>query len=406
MTVPYVLPPGATALETIEQLGAYMAGRYQAVEAYLLERIAYRVRQDMTTDDLARRVRALQLLQAETAQALAEVRTEQTARAIIAVATEQGEAAAIEALGVGRALGIESTAPAVGPTGQPLPFATGLVQANAAASAQIGLELTTSLTAVNSRILRAVPDLYQQTVARFTGARLLGGTTGRELRTRTVAAFLQQGLTGFTDAAGRAWSIGGYTNMATRTATNRAWISAMQQRYTASGLNLVTIVRGVDSCKPCAEWSGKVLSTDGTVGTVTLRHATEDRDLQVTIAGTVDQARAAGWNHPNCRCTLAPVFPGLSLPANLSTYNPQAEADRDRLRYLERRVRTAKLSESVAKGLGDDVAAARYRRAVRAEQSRIREHVARTGQVRKPYREQIAYQVGKPLNLPKPDPLA
>lgn len=395
-------PAALTAQEIVDQLGAYLSAKYQAAESYLVGEIARRVAGDMTTDSQEQRLRSIRALREAAEQALAEVNGPEEARRIVDVATREGTAAAVEQLGFTQAATGASTAML---NGEPLPFAVGLTPQAATAAAQIGLELANALDDVRQRILRSTADAYQETIARFAGERALGVTTGRQSRTRAVADFLGQGLTGFTDRAGRNWRIGSYVEMASRTATNRAWISAHVARWQAAGISLVSIVRGVDSCQECATWSGRILSTDGTpAGTVTLEHATTGEPVTLTIAGTLDDARAGGWNHPNCRCTLAPVFPGLSLPADDSTYDPQQEKDRDRLRALERRVRDLKRREQVAAGLGDDVAAAAYRRQIRAAQGDIRDHVAATGQLRKPYREALSFADGAPGTLPDPTP--
>lgn len=398
-------PAALTAQEIVDQLGAYLAGRYQAAESYLVGEISRRVAADMNSDSPARRLEAIRALRTAAEEALAEIDGPAEARRIVDTATREGTAAAIEQLGFAQAATAGGNPPPM-LNGQALPFATGLTPSGAIAAAQIGLELSNALEDVRQRILRSTTDAYQETIARFAGERLLGVTTGRQSRTRAVADFLGQGLTGFTDRAGRNWRIGSYVEMASRTATNRAWISAHVTRWQGLGINLVSIVRGVDSCRPCAEWSGRILSTDGTpAGTVTLEHATTGDPVTLTIAGTLDDARAGGWNHPNCRCTLAPVFPGLSLPADDSTYDPDQERERERLRLLERRVRDAKRKEQVALGMGDDLAAAEFRREIRAGQGAIRDHVANTRQLRKPYREALSFADGGPGSLPDPTPM-
>jgi hypothetical protein len=378
-----------TGQEIVEQLGAWVGGTYTAAETELLEEIARRVRRDLRTVDVARRLDTIRELREAAARVFDRIDSDDLARRIVQTATLEGEAAAIEQLGFTNAART-GTAIATGADGL-LPFATGITPGSANAAAQIGFGLTSALDDVRARILRAVPDIYQRTIAQFAAERVLGVVTRRTTQTRAIAAFLSRGIPGFTDRAGRDWSIGAYTEMAARTATNRAWLSAHEQRWGAMGLHLVTIVRGLDSCQACAAWSGKILSTDGRRGVVETEHAVTGEPVTLVIAGTLADARAGGWNHPNCRCTLTPVFAGLSLPANASTYDPQKERDRDRLRSLERKVRAAKRQAAVAAALGDDVAAAYYRGVVRDLQAEIRAHVGATGQLRKPYREQLSW---------------
>ena len=41
----------------------------------------------------------------------------------------------------------------------------------------------------------------------------------------------------------------------------------------------------------------------------------EESAVTVNVAGTVEEARTAGWNHPNCRCRLVAYSPGAHGPA-------------------------------------------------------------------------------------------
>jgi hypothetical protein len=390
-----------TGQQIVDQLGEWLGGMYQDAETQLLAEIARRTARDMTTDALTDRAATIIALREAAERIMAGLNSEELARRVVDTAIREGETAAIEQLGLARAAA-GSTRPVMWQGGQ-IPFSTGITQSSALSAATLGLELTNALTDVNARILRAVPDIYQQAIARFVGPRLLGTETGRQLRTRALADWLAKGIPAFVDRAGRRWSPGAYVNMATRTATNRAWLDAHMNRWSGMGLELVTIIRGADSCQACAAWSGLILSTGGQTGTITAQHAISGEPITIEVRGTLASARAGGWNHPNCRCTLAPVFPGLSLPADESTYDPQAETDRERLRYLERRTRGFKQRAEIASGAGDDVAAAAFRRRAREEQARIREHIARTGQVRKPYREALGYSGNVP---PRPSPAA
>lgn len=403
--------PGAmTDLELIEFIGSYIAGQYMAVEAYLVEEIARRVSKELDTTSQMTRVAAIRELRAAADKALAELNTTRLAAAVINMAATEGEAAAVAYMNYAGVIGDRGLEDALDAEGQlivnpsssvPIGFATGITPSSAIASAQIAFELQSSFAQVNARILRSTVDAYQETIARYTGRRLLGGVTQKQSIRQAVASFLSQGLTGFEDRAGRRWSIGGYTEMASRTASHRAWTEATIARYQQAGFELVSIVRGSDSCKFCAAQSGKILSVSGQTGTVEMRHATTGEPITITIQGTLASARAAGWDHPNCRCRVVAVFPGLSLPIDDTTYDPQAEKDRERLRLLERRVRALKLEQSALEGVdGLPLEVQRVKRQIREAQANIREHVANTGQLRKPYREQLDFQQGTRAALP------
>ena len=123
-------------------------------------------------------------------------------------------------------------------------------------------------------------------------------------------------------------------------------------------------------------------------------HSFEDRSITVTIAGTLDDWRASGANHPNCTCRPVPYLPGFTIPTSAPGYDPEAHAARDRLRELERRERDAKRKQLIAETVGDTAKAAKYRRRVLDIQRETREHVRETGQTRRYERAQVRWADG------------
>jgi Phage minor capsid protein 2 len=138
------------------------------------------------------------------------------------------------------------------------------------------------------------------------------------------------GITGFTDAAGRNWDLATYVEMATRTAVSNMWDELQASAMVRSGIDLALIgthsTEG--SCPRCLPWLGQTISLTG---------ATEGYP-------TYDEARAAGFRHPNCRCYVLP----LGDHSAQDVTNPvaigqaaQAYKASQRQRALERRVRAA-----------------------------------------------------------------
>jgi len=139
-----------------------------------------------------------------------------------------------------------------------------------------------------------------------------------------------QGITGFTDKAGRNWDLTAYVEMATRTAVSNAWDDMQAKAMTRAGLDLIytytTSTEG--SCPLCIPWLGRVLSLTGrTAGYPTL-----------------DEARAAGFRHQNCRCSWIPQGTGPA-PGAVSPVSPEQPAAAykasQKQRALERAVRKA-----------------------------------------------------------------
>lgn len=389
--VAYAPDPRRTQTELadlLEQAGMFVAHSYQQVEADLIRLVARYVRRGIDAPlSLTDRLAAVQELRREADKVVARIHESDIAQRAVAVGAQEGEAAAVRQLGLLPTVAVSTPIPSTA------------VQA----SAQLAVSLTNSLTDMRARISRWAPDVYQRVISTYATGTLSGSVTLDASRKRAVQAFLSEGVTGFTDSAGRNWRIGSYAEMAGRTTVKRAWQDANIDRLLAPGtdIRLGTIIGGVAVCKFCAPWIGSVVSLDGTpAGSYRLQHATEDRFVQVTVKGSIDDARRAGWDHPACRCGCVGYMPGLQLPQGETTYDPQAEKDRDRLRALERRVRSWKRREAASL---DEIEAARARRKVREAQAAIRQHVTETGVMRDNRREQLAFSDG---DLPRVKPRA
>lgn len=387
-------PDQIPADDLIELLGAEVASRYAAAELTVTEQIAkraYRILdlQQAAADnkDLLAQQRALQDLAVARQQALAELRQVADREAkrlrdaglaeqVMSVAAKDGEAAAAARLKLASRL----------------PNKAGVVGSAAQAVGALTLDLHSRLEFLNARITRYPDDAYKQIISETSPRLMLGVETNVLNQRRAVQTFLTNGLDGFTDKAGRNWRIGSYAEMATRTATQRGWQDAGIWRMQQSGINLVTIMGGLDACSRCVPWFGLILSTDGSTGTIDLPHSTEDGMESITIQGTLEQARGAGWGHPNCRDTLQSFLPGLTIPQPQIEYDAGAADERQQQRYLERRIRSAKRKAAVS---GDDVTRARASRQVKDAQADMRQFLKDTGRNRSSYREQLHFSDGR-----------
>ncbi|WP_437582722.1 phage minor capsid protein [Paramicrobacterium sp. CJ85] len=381
------------AAELVEDLGAYLAGVYTDAETRMLEAAAKRaykilaLEQDLGNLSEVEHHRAMQRLEVERAQALRELRDtadqivkdiqdQKLAEWLVQVASSEGEAAAASVLAGTRYEAVRGTVP---------------VSAAHAVGAT-GISLQSRLEVLNQRILRYPHDVYQQTIADTAPFRMLGAETAVINQRRAVQSFLEQGITGFVDRADRRWTIGAYSEMAGRTATSRAWQDAGVHRMQQAGLNLVTIQGSFDACANCAAWIGKILSTNGVTGPVIMPHATQQGAVTVNVEGTLQDARNAGWNHPNCRDKVTAYLPGLSVPQQDFQYNPEAEKERAKQRELEREIRAAKRRQAVA---SDDIQRRKARREVLEAQKDMREFTKKTGRARRSYREQLHFADGR-----------
>lgn len=244
-------------------------------------------------------------------------------------------------------------------------------------------ETTGRVVGTHLRILRSTMDLYRSVVAQASGQILLGTQTRREVAQAALDTFAQRGVTGLIDRAGHGWDMSSYVDMAVRTSTSHAAVAAHVDRLQEAGQDLVIVSNAPQECSRCRPWEGKILSLSGSaVGT--------------EAVATLSEATGAGLFHPNCRHSTGLYQPGITKPL-IDTEDPQGDADRQKLRYLERQVRAEKRKQAVAL---DPVAARKAELRIRARQAQIREHVATTSAKRQPDRERLGR--GKP---PTPPPL-
>lgn len=140
----------------------------------------------------------------------------------------------------------------------------------------------------NSNILRKVDDAYREYMTE-SAAMLLAGTETRQQASQNMMNKLAaKGITTFTDKAGRTWDLGSYTEMAMRTASAHAALQGRIDTQASLGNDLMQISRIGTTCPICAPWQGVVISISG----------------KTPGYKTVDEARAAGVFHPNCRHTM------------------------------------------------------------------------------------------------------
>ena len=259
----------------------------------------------------------------------------------------------------------------------------------ALASALLVQDLHARFDDVTKRILRWPEDAYRDVIAQTTPGLLLGMDTGRQAQARAWRELRRRGVTGFVDSGGRRWNLATYVEMATRTASHRAFTDSNLATLGSFGIDLVTAVGGKGQCEACGRWVGQVMSQTGTgAQTLRLEHSIHDGVfVTVRVKGSVDDAIADGLLHPNCRHTLVGHFPGINNDTG-EPWTQEAEDAQAGLRALEVEVRKAKRDLAGALNADEEKAA---RRRVRDMQARIREHIKETGEPRRREREQLNY---------------
>ena len=235
---------------------------------------------------------------------------------------------------------------------------------------------------------RVLPQLlsaaYTEAVAAGAVEVLSGGNTRLQASQHVLDRLLSDGIRGFTDSAGRNWSLESYVEMATRTVTGQAAVQGHTDQLQKAGIDLVQVSDSPRECPLCRPWEGKVLSIGGAVGAVIAPNVRTGEVTTVKVAGSVADAKAAGLQHPNCTHRLVAYLPGATKLK--ATPNADGYEAKQRQREIERRIRSWKRREQLAL---TDEAAAGARRKVRQWQGALRQHVDANDLKRLRHREQI-----------------
>lgn len=195
-------------------------------------------------------------------------------------------------------------------------------------------EATHALSSARLLLLRAADDAFREVISRAVTADVAMGGDRVAAAQRALNEFADRGIGRFVDSAGRRWELESYAEMATRSAMMRAAVEGHIQTLSQSGVDLVIVSSGTESCPLCTPWEGKILSISGS----------DERYASVA------DALAAGLMHPNCTHTLDPWIPGLSEKPE---QEPAAEIERrykerQYQRYLECQVRKWRRREAAA----------------------------------------------------------
>lgn len=249
-------------------------------------------------------------------------------------------------------------------------------------------DLVSALDDVKRRITRLPDDVYKIiSPAASAGQVLGGGYTPAQAQAYAWRQYTRQGITGFTDKAGRNWTLSAYVEMSVRTATQRAYNDAHLQVMKAAGINYFTVSDDGHPCPLCFPWQGKVL-TDGF-----------DTDGRMIADASIAEAIVSGLFHPNCKHILTAVIPGITVLPTPREWSEQDALDyknTQKQRRLELEIRKAKRSfeYAIAPSAQQDA-----RADIRHAQANLRAFIDATGFLRQSRREQVDLANGH-LKLP------
>ena len=271
------------------------------------------------------------------------------------------------------------------------PETLGVPITNVRALEVIASDLHRVLADLPAIALRNALDSYQQIISTPAALNATGVLTRRKATQDALNGFAARGIDGFTDKAGRTWHIDTYAEMATRTGAAHSLRAAYEGELIARGEDLVLVTGNTYTCRLCAPWQDKVLSLTGLypAGTHRLPSAVGDGYVTVHVAGTMEEARAAGLHHPNCTHSEGLYLPGATViePGTMGIRDAETYDASQKQRALEREIRKQKRL-LVAAITGE--AESKARAAIRGYQAQIRELLAEHPKLqRKSYREAV-----------------
>lgn len=138
---------------------------------------------------------------------------------------------------------------------------------------------------VTKVIGRQAEDIYRSLALEQIRGSTIGYDTWNEVARNYRERLAENGVTGFTDRSGRKWNMSSYAQMVARTSTMEAHLQGTTNRLLEQGFDLIKVSHHATACELCVPWEGKILSLTG----------------KTPDFPTLEEARAAGLFHPNCR---------------------------------------------------------------------------------------------------------
>lgn len=207
---------------------------------------------------------------------------------------------------------------------------------------------TTKLAGVMPNILRQVEDDYASVVRSAVQRTAAGGLDRRQATSKALSAALGRGLK--TGPSGKL-TLPDYITMAMRTGTANALIQGHLDSLGENGMDLVYINPGPRHCERCDEWANVPLyRTSGSPGVHLFEsYLSTDKKVKVDVKGSLADAKAAGWGHPNCRCSVGAYLPGATdLPKPRPPWDEEGYQAQQKQRGIENQIRKYKTDEALA----------------------------------------------------------
>jgi hypothetical protein len=229
----------------------------------------------------------------------------------------------------------------------------------------------------------------QDILSKQAGSLITGAKTRTDVLRDVIRNLNKEGIDGFYDRRGRAWSPEAYVNMVMRTTTHNAYLASVKSRMQDYNTEVFQ-VSAHDGARPlCYPYQGKFYSWDGTSGEIELGGG---KVVHYDSIYSTSYGEPAGLFGINCGHVPYPMIPGVSVPVDEHIQSPEenekAYAESQQQRALERDIREAKRNVEMLGNLATD----EDKRRVREAQARMREFINETGRARRYDREALYSQ--------------
>lgn len=269
---------------------------------------------------------------------------------------------------------------------------------------KLNLVNTTMLQSTQAAYAATVSDVVQKInntqriVNVAAGETITGVSTWNKAMRDAVDKMVQNGITGLVDKGGHRWSPEAYVAMDIRTTMFNTSRAAVWERADSYGADMYQVSSHNGARPLCYPWQGKVISRNGTTGTV------EDIDgnkVRVYAESETSKGLPAGLFGINCGhypMTFIPGFSSLKGEPQSEEENEKTYAESQQQRALERKLREEKRDLEVMKAQGaspEEIKAQRER--VKMASADIDDFCDETGRARRRNRE------GAPVRATWPD---
>ncbi|QCQ57451.1 minor capsid protein [Microbacterium phage Sucha] len=365
---------------------------YQRAELEILQQIRDRLARGVTLDDqtwATQRLAEVQTMRRQAIATLAGVNRAQAGRITAALTNAYADG------GLTALLDTEKYH-----RGRPTAVSSATRQASVGAVAR---ELSGKLAEGMPAILRAAEDGYRSVVASVVQKVLAGGIDRRTATTQALQNAYGQGLR---VGPGGRMSLPDYVTMAVRTGVAKAAIEGHTDTLGANGIDLVYILPGPRHCELCDDWANRPLwRVSGPTGEVQVDSVTDTGTRRVRVYGSLNDARAAGWGHPNCRCRVGAYLPGASqlpTPRDGQSAKDKREYEAQQVqRGIERKIREWKIRRTLTV---DPVSDAKAAAKIKSWQEAQRAHLQANPYLKRQYDREQPSKVQPPEERKASDP--